>query len=68
VAFIDANKERDTDGLRWGVEPICEVLQFASSTYYAAKSPPECRRRVEDRVLKAEHQGERAFAPASRYR
>jgi putative transposase len=53
VAFIDGHKRRRTDGLLWGVEPICEVLQFAPSTYYAAKSRPECRRRVEDRVLKA---------------
>jgi putative transposase len=53
VAFIDAHKERDTDGLVWGVEPICRVLQFAPSTYYAAKSRPPSRRRVEDDVLKA---------------
>ena len=26
--------------LRWGVEPICRVLQVAPSTYYAAKSRP----------------------------
>jgi transposase len=30
VSFINAHKER------WGVEPICKVLQFAPSTYYAA--------------------------------
>ena len=53
MAFIDEHKDRYTDGLVWGVEPICRVLQFAPSTYYAAKSRPECRRRVEDRVLKA---------------
>jgi putative transposase len=53
VAFIDGHKGRNTDGLRWGVEPICAVLQVAPSTYYAAKSRPPCRRKVEDRVLKA---------------
>ncbi len=28
------------DGRRLGVEPICEVLQVASSTYYAARNRP----------------------------
>ena len=23
---------------RWGVEPICRVLQFAPATYYAARA------------------------------
>jgi putative transposase len=31
VEFIDANKADH------GVEPICDVLQFAPSTYYAFK-------------------------------
>jgi putative transposase len=52
VAFIDASRGRETAGLRWGVEPICRVLQVAPSTYYAAKSRPPCRRTVEDAVLK----------------
>ena len=34
---------------RWGVEPICRVLQFAPSTYYAATSrPPSARERRDD--------------------
>ena len=37
VVFIDANKDAVVDGRRLGVEPICEVLQVASSTYYAAR-------------------------------
>jgi len=37
VAFIDANKDDVVDGRRLGVEPICEVLQVAPSTYYAAR-------------------------------
>ena len=43
------HRGRETAGLRWGVEPICRVLQVAPSTYYAAKrrppSPPEGRGR-----------------------
>jgi putative transposase len=53
VAFIDAHQDRVTAGLRWGVEPICTVLQVAPSTYYAAKRRPPSRRAVEDAVLKA---------------
>ncbi len=30
-AFIDQHRDR------FGVEPICNVLQFAPRTYYAAK-------------------------------
>jgi putative transposase len=52
VAFIDASRGRETAGLRWGVEPICRVVQVAPSTYYAAKRRPPCRRKVEDAALK----------------
>jgi putative transposase len=52
VAFIDAHRDRATAGLRWGVEPICQVLQVAPSTYYAAKRRPPSRRAAEDAVLK----------------
>jgi putative transposase len=31
-AFIDAHRDDH------GVEPVCEVLQIAPSTYYAAKA------------------------------
>ena len=47
TGFIDAHKAR------WGVEPICRVLQVAPSTYYAAKGRAPSRRAVEDAVLKA---------------
>ena len=44
VAFIDARRDRETGGRRWGVEPICAELQVAPSTYYAARSrPPSAR-------------------------
>jgi len=39
---------------RWGVEPICRVLQFAPSTYYAARSRPPSARELRDEELKAE--------------
>jgi putative transposase len=35
----------------WGVEPICEVLQVAASTYYAARSRPPSPRAVRDAVM-----------------
>ena len=54
MAFIDANKHRVTAGLRWGVEPICNVLQVAPSTYYDFKSRPPSRRSVTDQELKEE--------------
>jgi putative transposase len=47
VRFIGAHRER------WGVEPICRVLQFAPSTYYAAMSRPPSARKVRDEDLKA---------------
>ncbi len=40
-----------TGGRRWGVEPICEVLEVAPSTYYSAKCRPPSARAVRDAVL-----------------
>jgi putative transposase len=52
VVFIDANRQRTSaDGLVWGVEPICRVLQVAPSTYYAARSRPPSTRAVRDTEL-----------------
>jgi putative transposase len=34
IAFIDANRDR------FGVEPICQVLPIAPSTYHAARRRP----------------------------
>jgi transposase InsO family protein len=50
VRYIDARRDR------WGVEPICRALQFAPSTYYAAKARPRCKRSVRDEALKTEIQ------------
>jgi putative transposase len=41
----------ESGGLRWGVEPICETLQVAPSTYYSAKSRPLSARAVSDAIL-----------------
>ena len=48
IAYIDGYRGR------FGVEPICEVLQVAPSTYYAAKTRRPCRRRVRDEELRVE--------------
>ena len=45
VAYIDENRSE------FGVEPICEVLPIAPSTYYAAKSRPPSARARRDAVL-----------------
>jgi putative transposase len=51
VAFIAANKDDVVDGRRLGVEPICDVLQMAPSTYYAARDRPASRRARSDAQL-----------------
>jgi putative transposase len=50
VKFIEEHRER------WGVEPICRVLQFAPATYYAARTRPASARELWDRELKPEIQ------------
>ncbi|MFC4592564.1 IS3 family transposase [Sphaerisporangium corydalis] len=47
-AFIDAYRDR------FGVAPICQALQVAPSTYYAARSRPPAARAVRDERLKTE--------------
>ena len=46
IRFINAHRDR------FGVEPICRVLQFAPSTYYAARRRPPSMRKVRDDALK----------------
>ena len=43
--FIDTHRDR------FGVEPICQVLQVAPSTYYAARCRPPSARQVRDEAL-----------------
>jgi putative transposase len=50
VKFIADNRKR------WGVEPICRVLQFAPATYYAASTRPPSARAVRDQGLKPQIQ------------
>jgi transposase InsO family protein len=38
-------------GLRWGVEPICKVLEIAPTTYWSAKTRPPCARAIRDAEL-----------------
>ncbi len=42
MSFIDAHRAR------FGVEPICRILDVAPSTFYARRSRPPSRRAVED--------------------
>ncbi len=46
IAYIDAHRGG------FGVEPICQALAVAPSTYYSAKARPPCRRRLRDEELK----------------
>ena len=48
TVYIDAQRDR------YGVEPICTVLQFAPATYYAAKARPASARSLRDEELKVE--------------
>ena len=46
--FVDAFRDR------FGVEPICRVVQLAPSTYWSAKRRPRCARAIRDEELKVE--------------
>lgn len=46
MSFIQAHQDR------WGVEPICRVLQIAPSSYYAAVRRPPSARQQRDSVLR----------------
>jgi transposase InsO family protein len=48
IAYIDEFKHR------YGVEPICQLLPIAPSTYYQARRRPASARAVRDAKLKAE--------------
>lgn len=47
AAFIDDHRDQ------FGVEPICRVLELATSTYYVAKSRGQSARKRRDEELKA---------------
>ena len=46
IHFVDNHRER------FRIEPICRVLQFAPSTYYAARQRPVSELRLRDEALK----------------
>jgi putative transposase len=48
IAYVDRHRDR------FGVEPICQLLPIAPSTYYARKQRPPSARAVRDAKLKAE--------------
>ena len=48
MSFIDAHRTKESGGLRWGVEPICQVLEIAPTTYWSAKTRPPCARKIRD--------------------
>lgn len=48
MAFLDAHRDE------FGVEPICQVLDFAPATYYAARNRPPSARERRDEQLTAE--------------
>ena len=48
MSFVDAHRER------FGVEPICQVLEIAPSTYYSARCRPPSQRSLDDAVLSDE--------------
>ncbi|MGE0307979.1 MAG: IS3 family transposase [Acidimicrobiia bacterium] len=54
IRFIDQHQDRMSGSLRWGIEPICTVLQIAPSTYHAAKARPPSPRAIRDAGLKPE--------------
>ena len=52
IVFIATHRERRTQGLGWGFEPICRVLEISPATVRSAIARPTCARRVADEVLK----------------
>ena len=48
IRYIDEHREK------FGVEPICQVLEIALSTYYEARSRSASSRRLRDAELKVE--------------
>lgn len=50
---MTANRHRTTNGLKWGFEPICQVLQIAPATVRSHLARPACARRIDDQTLSA---------------
>jgi len=54
IVFIDEYKNRTSRGLRWGIEPICDLLPIAPATYYAVRKRAPSARQVRDVGLRPE--------------
>ena len=52
------NRERRTQGMRWGFEPICAVLQISPATVRSAIARPTCDRKIADELGLPEAGGE----------
>ena len=50
--FVTAHRDRDTNGLRWGLEPICRALQVSPASVRSALARPVAARHVADEALK----------------
>jgi len=49
---VIAHRDRRTEGLRWGFEPICRVRGVSPATVRSHLARPPCARRVADEALK----------------
>ncbi len=54
IRFIDEHKDRRSGDLRWGIEPIANVVGIAPSMYHAARKRPPSARTVRVAELKPE--------------
>lgn len=48
-----SNRDRRTNGLRWGFEPICAVLQIAPATVRSHLARGTCDRKITDQIISA---------------
>ena len=49
---VTANRDRDTNGQRWGLEPICRALQVSPASVRSALARPVPARQIADEALK----------------
>lgn len=54
IQFIDEHKTDESAGLKWGIEPMCEVLPISVSSYHAHKTRTPSEREIRDGELKPE--------------
>lgn len=49
--FVEQHQDRLSAGLRWGIEPILEVIGVPTSTFYAARGRGPSKRAIRDEML-----------------